>query len=279
MPYVTNKSLRDAEPAKSQELWRYLDFPKFAALIQDQILFFPSLMYLEDDPWEGLPSIMNFRPDAPVVLRKNQVTENGEIIEEVQHMEAGALFGDQHASVVKEFKEAAIKFRKCCSVNCWHMNDSESDSQWRIYGNASSSLAIVSSFEQVCDSIEDQNEIFGSRVFYFNPKRDTTPAENAFFPVIHKRQAFAHEREFRLIHCDYTLLKESKIPKGKRISVNLQKLISRIVISPRAPSWFVKVVENFLRQNNLISIPVDQSDLLDLSSFLIEPDQVPGLRT
>jgi len=48
MPYQSHGALK--EPPRNQELWRYLDFPKFAALNQNQPLFFPSLVLFEDDP-------------------------------------------------------------------------------------------------------------------------------------------------------------------------------------------------------------------------------------
>lgn len=264
MPYLPHSLFK--ELPRTQELWRYLDFPKFAALIQNQALYFPALTQFADDPWEGYPSKMNFHPERDLVVTKKQATEAGEIVGEIQLIKAKEFFGEQFYKINKMQKESYDNLRNTFFVNWWHMNNTESDSQWKIYGNAQSSLAIVTSFERICGSIEDLCDIYGSEVFYYEPNA-ITPEGNVFWSVIYKRRAFCHEREFRLIHWDINVLYELQKTLGKHVRVNLEKLVSRVVISPTAPNWFVDVVKNFLKKCNLSSIPVLKSDLLE--SFIL----------
>lgn len=258
MPYITHPNLY--EPLSTQYLWRYQNFPKFADLIQNKKLFFSSVKQF-DDPWEGFPSKNNSNPERIIRVRKNS-DKKDEISEEFEFVKAKDFFGNQHESVAEMSIKSAINLRKTFFVNCWHMNDDESDSQWKIYGTDPCSLAIVSSFERLQASITDELNIYGSQVIYYS-KYEYSREGNALYNVIHKRKAFMHEREFRLVYMNFKLLhvKESEIPQGIVVSIDLEKLIDRIVISPRAPTWFVNLVDEFLKRNNLL-IQLHQSDLL-----------------
>jgi len=229
---------------------------------------FPSLARLEDDPWEGLPSKMNFHPDRIIQIREVCSTDADASMDEnnssnkIRLDSLKSFFGDRFDDHVKQQKEGALKLRNTFSISCWHMNDDESDSQWKIYGNSPCSLAIVTSFKRLCESITDSLDVYGSKVIYYNPSRDIVPEGNAFWPVIFKRQAFIHERKFRLIHWNHELMNSIIYPAGIPIAVNLEKLIESIVISPKAPQWFTKVVETFIASYGL-SIPLTESNLLN----------------
>jgi hypothetical protein len=264
MTYKNHENLKT--PSASQILWRYTDFAKFTAFIQNNSLFFPSLVSL-NDPWEGLPSKRNFDPDRVIKIHEACLaTTDGSINEassyKIRLDSLKNLFGERFDDHVKQQKQAAFKLRKTFFINCWHMNDDESDSQWKIYGSSPYSLAIVTSFTRLCDSITDMLDVYGSKVTYYTPNRDIIPEGNAFYPVIFKRQAFIHEREFRLIHWKPELLDSTTHPTGIPITVNLEKLIDRIVISPQAQPWFTNVVEKLIKNSGL-SIPISESALLD----------------
>ncbi len=264
MPYKTHEHLH--EPSPTQILWRYMNFAKFVDLIQQKNLFFPSLEQLHDDPWEGLPSKQNFDPDCPIYVRKacasQEETIDNKNPNNQRHIQtAKFFFGDQFDDYLKSKKQIALNLRGTFFINCWHMNDSESDSQWKIYGDPLHSLAIVTSFERLRDSIIDPLEIYGSLVTYYQPNQ-ITPEGNAFWPVICKRWAFVHEREYRLIRWNPELIGAIDRPAGILIAVDLTKLIESIVVSPKAPSWFKNTIETFIKNAGL-SIPVSKSPLLD----------------
>lgn len=71
MPYISQahspySALK--EPSKAQEFWRYMDFSKFASLIQTKSLFLSSLtQFSKTDPWEGFPSPLNLKENTVII--------------------------------------------------------------------------------------------------------------------------------------------------------------------------------------------------------------------
>lgn len=254
MPFVKHQIL--SLPDDSQILWRYLDLPKFMSLIQRKALFFPWINKLKDDPWEGRPSKLNFDENRIVPVR----TVNGKDNPIENRLLKEILGGSEK---IEEHRKAYLKMSRIFFVNCWHMNDGESDSQWKIYGTSPFSMAIVSSFLDLSNSINDGNEIYGASVSYYDPQRDVTPDGNAFFLATCKRKAFIHEKEFRLVYCDHSLLHGSENPSGVFISVNLETMIKKVVVSPLAPEWFVEEVKTFMQAHGL-RIDCVKSDLLEV---------------
>lgn len=240
MPYLSHKQLIPI--SLSQVVFRYMDFPKYVWMIQNKMLYFPSLEQLaSSDPWEGCHSKLNFQD-----LLIYEIPLPG---------------GDNMKWTRPELSKGALEARKNLFANCWHMNDSESDAQWRIYGGNANSLAIVSSGERLSKAIVDEREVYGTQIRYYNPSKETTPVGNIFFPATCKRSAFSHECECRLIYWK-TVQDDSIECKGVSIEVNLEILIEQVVISPRAEKWFVKTVEDFTTKMGF-SFCVSQSDLLN----------------
>jgi len=249
MPFVKHQVL--PLPEDSQILWRYMDFPKFVSLIQRKALFFSGLNTLKDDPWEGRPSKLNFDENRIVSVKSINGHQSPLLLKDLFNKPA-----------IEEHKQGFLRARGMFFINCWHINDSESDSQWKIYGKSPFSMAIISSVSRLSTAIVDDKKIFGSKIHYYNPRVDTTPDGNAFFLAICKREAFVHEKEFRLIYCDFDLLQSSKYPRGVPICVDLKKMIEKVIISPLAPKWFIDEVEIFIRANGF-SFSCIKSDLLD----------------
>ncbi len=239
-----------------------MDFVKFTALIQNRSLYFPSLkQFLQTDPWEGLPSNLNFDPTRPIeVYENNEVPrcQNG-----TRKLTTLSQFlGNGFENIIKHQKQAYIDLRKTFYVSCWHMNDGESDSQWKIYGYNPMSLAIVTNFQKLSESITDSRTIYGGKVIYYNPERDITSEGNVYYQAIMKRTAFEHEKEFRLIFWDHQSINNDLTSEGVSIAVDIENLIERIIISPHAPEWFLKVVTS-LTNDYGFNIQIEKSNLLD----------------
>lgn len=214
-------------PKDGAKLWRYMDFPKFVDLLQSEQLFFSSLpLFHKTDPWEGHPS-------------KN--TTNGSSVEDNNKIDVQS------------------GMRDLTYVNCWHLNESESDSQWQIYGGEYA-IAITTTFSKLREPLHnDKRRFFGSQISYYNPLVEQTPEYNHIArPALWKRMAFEHEKEYRLIH-----LGPKQPTGGLKVDVVLKPLIEKIVISPRAPDWFVEVVKKFVENCGFDARLVEKSNLLD----------------
>ena len=82
--------------------------------------------------------------------------------------------------------------------------------------------------------------------------------------VFTKRQCFEHEKELRLV----MYVNDIKTPvlsneTGLKINVDLESLISEVIISPEAPSWMEDLVRRVTKQYGL-SFEIRSSTLHEL---------------
>jgi hypothetical protein len=103
-PYVSEPDLD--EPENDVKIWRYMDFTKLLSILENDGLFFTSARILREkfDFYEGA------YPDHWLEF----------------------YFGP----------DAAYGFQSLCDrywifhiLNCWHINDFESDAMWKIYSS------------------------------------------------------------------------------------------------------------------------------------------------
>ena len=101
-------------------------------------------------------------------------------------------------SVTQAMADSNRKIRASSYVSCWHMNAGESEAMWRLYCGSSSGVALQTTYERLAASVDDDNVYIGL-VRYADYDNDTIPSRTVFDPVMHKRAAFAHEREVRVL--------------------------------------------------------------------------------
>ena len=159
-----------------------MDFAQFVSLLQERALFFPSIHSLAQthDPFEGsIPGYLSELLDAT-----GQEEPTSEPVENaVQHW-------------IKNVE------RKKIFVNCWHMNDCESDAMWKIYGKSSYSLCIQSTFRQLHQWFP-KDVVIGKVQYELNdPWRG--PAAKKQYLFMFKNAALKHEQELRAIICEPT---------------------------------------------------------------------------
>lgn len=85
-------------------------------------------------------------------------------------------------------------------INCWHVNENESDTMWRLYSNKNKTIAIKSSILLLKKAILDtKHEFCFFPVNYIDYEKDYISQSNAFSPFFYKRSIYSHEKEFRLL--------------------------------------------------------------------------------
>jgi hypothetical protein len=232
-------------PEKETIVWRYLDFTKLVDLITSSRLFFCRSDNFED-PFEGI-----FR------LKDYEQTKN--------------MFDTQHIT------------KKFYFLNCWHINDHQSDAMWKIFLNTKNGIAIKSTVGNIIKSVENtEDEVNISKIYYRDFDKVThlelmRESQNSRFggraggasQYNYKRINFEHEKELRLFHIDMPIphVIKNGIPREplthKYIDVDLSELIQEIVIAPFADKWFQEMVERLLKKLNL-NFKITQSDLYKL---------------
>jgi hypothetical protein len=220
-------------------LWRYMSFTKYVSLLETRSLYFSRADQL-GDPYEGSTSSANLQ------LRPSFYGE-----------EAATKMGANYALLAKMIR--AFTF-----VSCWYMSTYESAAMWSLYSDGGPSVAVQTTFRRLLESIQDDTDIYCGLVTYIDYKTEWMPEGNMFYPFMHKRRSYEHEREVRAVFQDWpeNFEEQSELNhSGRYVAVDLPHLMKRVYIAPAAPSWFEGLVQAVTRRYGLPEVLVTQSEL------------------
>ncbi|HUU16888.1 MAG TPA: DUF2971 domain-containing protein [Sedimentisphaerales bacterium] len=233
---------------ENTKVWRYLDFTKFVSLIDKKALFF-SIADSLGDPFEGSYSKANIklRPTVYKCIPKNSLDK-----------------------IQKQTEVLSKEIRKFTVINCWHMNEYESAAMWKLYLKSNEGVAIQFTFTRLTESLNnyEENDVFVGKVNYINYETEWLPEGNSFYPFLHKRKSFEHERELRAIiqkvpvrhgRVDWS---QEIFGIGTYVDVDLNILIEKVLLSPTSPAWFSQLVKSVVKKYN-VKKEVIQSSLDD----------------
>jgi hypothetical protein len=228
-----------------------MDLSKYLSLLDSSALFFSRADYLRD-PYEGATSHAN-RIIRPTVYQDS-----------IPHSAFEAVSSLQQWA------------RQWTFINCWHMNESESDAMWRIYARTSDAVAIQSTFARLKGVLSGR--AFLGVIKYIDYNTEWMPEGNTFYPLVHKRKAFEHERELRALIQELPSKSDPsgsattaiyRIPNGEAgrvVPIQILELIERVYIAPTAPAWFRDIVRSISARYE-IDVPVEQSALDTIPEF------------
>lgn len=225
-------------------IWRYTDLVKLLDLLEREALWFTSAAFM-DDRFEG------------------SLTFLSTVINEIDP----TITPEAKAAITK----ASSYSPRWAYLNCWHMSEHESAAMWSLYSGRYG-LAIVSNFQRLATSIDDERTVQVGIVDYLDYSFDIIDPSNIFFRFVSKRKSYEHERELRAIVLDIPaddegtsavdLEKRSPSQVGLSVSVNPKVLIESIRVAPQTPPWQTDVVRTIV--NRLLpEVPVLQSELDD----------------
>jgi hypothetical protein len=232
-------------------LWRYMSFEKFLDLLEKNALFFCRADKFSD-PFEGTI------PKREFEFRKKRHIIDAENSGDSKRIEIGCSNESGTQSLHKSFRIGT-------TVNCWHINNYESNTMWQAYVKNNEGVAIQSSPHHINLALTNTpQKIRASKVRYINFDEDIWyhPSEfpndgyNLFTPLIHKRIEFEDEREFRLVRIisDITDRRQNEYwenqpnQMGEHIPVDLEALIGKVILHPTAEeSTLERVKETLLK--------------------------------
>jgi hypothetical protein len=236
------------KPPPGATLWRYMDFPRFIALLERQALFFSPISSFPD-PFEGaLTQSLLSQIEA---LGENQLEERR-------------------------------SWRTATYVNCWNEDEGESVALWSLYTSRSGGVAIRSSVASILGALEkdtglQQDELYIGRVRYVDYNTAVIPDDNALWPVVHKRFQYRFEHEVRLViwarHVVWAAQELAQregrrwpavlpelAPTGFDVATDPNTLIEAVVLAPEAPDWLLALVRAVSARYGLTA-PIARSDL------------------
>lgn len=231
----------DGPSEPQSKLWRYMDFAKLMDLFESSALFFSRADML-GDPFEGSYSQANIR------LRPE-------------------LYGEGAAELIAQLSLLMREMPRFTAVNCWHMSGHESAAMWETYAARGLAVAVLSTFERLTSSIQCEEHVYVGMVKYIDYTTDFIPESNTFYPFLHKRRSFEHEREVRAIIQGLPLddgdrfdFEKDSWATGMPIAVSLTTLVEAIYVAPTSPDWLLDLVDRMQRRLGY-DFQVRQSDM------------------
>jgi hypothetical protein len=220
------------------KIWRYMDFTKFVAMLQNTGLFLSRIDTLED-AFEGSFSKVN-KLLRPLIYK--------------------------HKSISQEcLSNLIMELRKRVVVSCWHMNEQESAAMWNLYAKSEEAICIQSTYARLRRNLSDTMRI--GIVQYVDYEKYWIEEFEPLLPFLYKRKSFEHEREIRII-CNLSgvdrivegyKLKESP-EDGIWANLQLSDIVEKVFIAPQADEWFRTLVEKEAKKYGL-DITVQKSSL------------------
>jgi hypothetical protein len=226
-------------------IWRYMDFTKFVSMVSKNALYFCRSDRL-GDPFEGSIPKMN------ASARMQQLAE-GKSPEEAAEIMSNILRWS----------------RQWTFVNRWHMNEVESAAMWKLYSKSEEAVAIKSTLGRLDDCAGGKCQI--GMVKYVDYEKESIPEGSMFYPYVHKRRSFEHEKELRAFIQEFPKkdgaldFEAEQNQDGRWFEVNLGHLITTVLVSPTAPAWFKSLVQdvcvkyNFrkeVKQSSISGVPL-----------------------
>jgi hypothetical protein len=238
---------------EKQALWRYMDFSKFVAMLQQGGLYFTRAASFSD-PFEGAAGIasreiawnrhyLDFFKDAVITpppgyppVKKTEV--------EV----------DQEAARLLDQLKTGYSRARDLLVSCWHMNDVESEALWQIYCSPGApGVAVRTNAERLWGATRNEQNANVGKVHYIDFTKRFASGDQRIYC---KRSSLAHEREVRaVLPNDF-----AKPLNGRLVPCDLNDLVEQVVVSPYAPPWFQSVVEETISKFGY-SVPVAASEI------------------
>jgi hypothetical protein len=171
-----------------------------------------------------------------------------------------------------------LQVKKMMYLSCWNVSDVESAALWNLYGNASVTIAIRSTWGRVTTALISRAYIVGGKVEYVNYPDVVIDPINIFNTYVYKRRNFEHEKEARLVYWsggshedDLRTLPDGSaeqiptehlIRPGFQVKVDLPRLIESVRTAPGTAPWVVEVVRDAIVRYGY-SFPVIESTLYD----------------
>ena len=245
-------------PEPTSKLWRYMDFTKYVSLLSSRGLYFTRTDSFEDT-FEGAkgPKKNKAKWDTHYLEFFRSAIKNPpegykcELSEDEVEAQAQKLLTD--------IESGGENNKRRTFVNCWHESEHESEGMWRLYSSLlANAVAVRTSYQNLYASLGRDPAIRIGRVRYIDFKKSYASFNDAFW---RKRKSFEHEREVRalLMHCECRDV-------GKVVPCNLEILIEKVFVSPQAPAWFVRLVDD-VNEKYGVQVKVSISELIEEPFF------------
>src|SRR4028118_877814 len=117
------------------KIWRYVDFAKYVAMLQQKAIYFTRLDQFTDS-YEGSLSKVEYESFK-------SLAEKGEA--------EGTIPQDWKGRYFDILMGNTRRARKSNYASCWHMGNEESEAMWRLYSTSGYAIALQSTYSRLVD--------------------------------------------------------------------------------------------------------------------------------
>ncbi|MBV9301243.1 MAG: hypothetical protein JOY62_08260 [Acidobacteriaceae bacterium] len=217
-------------------IWRYVPLEQLVAILWKRAIHFSPLSTMSDITEGQLP--LRAWEETKKQLPKNVLDGHGCIDAETMM-----------SCMVRQRRDDAC-------ISCWYMGPADCLKMWRDYA-PSNGIAIQSTVQRLASCFREcQIPLTISPVKYFPPEEKEKYTGEAFWGSLFIKHAngFQHERELR------ALCVRPNVECGVNISVDLEIMIERLVLSPELKQWAVPGIFELTRRFGFVG-PVEKSAL------------------
>ncbi|NWD07662.1 hypothetical protein HX874_28255 [Pseudomonas gingeri] len=235
-----------------------MDFTKYVSLLSSRGLYFTRTDCFEDI-FEGAKGLKKRKDgwDSHYLEFFRSAIRNPP--DGVECKLSDADVEEQAQKLLRDLEVGGENHKKRTFVSCWHESEHESEAMWRLYSTfLANAVAVRTSYQSLYLSLDRDPSIAIGRIKYIDLKNSYAGVNDAFW---RKRKSFEHEREVRALLSDY-----GTQDLGKIVKCNLEVLIEEVLVSPKAPAWFVDLV-NDVNEKFGLSVKVSLSELNEVPFF------------
>ena len=246
--------------AETRVVWRYMDFAKFVAMLQQGGLYLSRADKFED-PFEGASGVKEREP----IWDEHYLEHFRELVVSVPDgYPTPSLSKEEIESeanrLLKDMKRIA-SLPRTSLVSCWHGGKSESEALWRLYSPPNThGVAIRSTVGKLWDACSADEKAVVGPVHYIDFKQSFTSIQNE--RIFQKRASLRHEEEIRIVFPN----DPQGTQDGRVLVCDLNALITEVVASPFSPSWLMTTVADVV-EKYCYSFDIRTSELLDQPFF------------
>jgi hypothetical protein len=218
-------------------VWRYLSLPKLLYGLEHRALVLPRLDRLKD-PHEGTMTREHHRRYSDALQRVG-------------------IPSDAYEVAVRSCRVMPRVLRMSLFVSSWHVNDRESEAMWQLYCTGDEGVALQTTYAKLDESlpiVEGDARLYLGLVRYLDDERDIQPFDNVLDPVMHKRRAFEHEYEARVVRWEPRYIANAQgqrletIPPAAEVPWDAESAVESVYVNPYAQQWYCDVVSAVLKR-------------------------------
>jgi hypothetical protein len=229
-------------------------------MLANGTLYFPCATTQLSDPYEGwLPRshIKAHVQSIGGILEQMETTRDTLVAQHPTRDRAPLDALLEEAERKLNFQNLLRETNSKFGVNCWHINEHESEAMWQLYTAGGQGIAIESTKARLEGALRGDGIIL-DQVRYMDFDSDEIEKGHSNYGLFLKRKSFAHEQELRA-----TVLLPTP-GTGIGVPCDLNALIAQIHIFPKAPLYYAEAVRYVVGQAKPeIKAPVVISRLLD----------------